>query len=85
MAEPRNPVRQADRDRKGEMFFEYALRMTRRCVRLVDVASAVMMMLATAIVLLLAIIISDHLAPGGLSLWTRWSLRWAARSPKSMP
>ncbi|MCD4823907.1 MAG: hypothetical protein K8S55_04825, partial [Phycisphaerae bacterium] len=59
-----------------EMFFRYALRMTRRRVRLVDIVSAMLLMLAVALCGLLAMVVCDHLATGGLSSQARCLMRW---------
>ncbi|MBN1553775.1 MAG: hypothetical protein JXA11_03450 [Phycisphaerae bacterium] len=53
-----------------------ALRATRYRLRLAELAAAVLLMLALGLAGSLAIIVADHTVPGGLNLWTRWTLRW---------
>lgn len=55
---------------------ESTLRATRFRLRLTDVESALLLMLALGVAGTLAIIVADHVVTGGLSLWTRWTLRW---------
>src|ERR1035437_6608604 len=69
---------------QSELFLEYALRMTKGRLKLVGLASAILLILAVAAVLLLSIVVADHLAPGdkehgpGLSALTLAILRWGA-------
>lgn len=65
------------RPASDEKFLEYVLRSTRNRIRFVDVASAGLVLLAAAVVMLLGIAVADHAAPGGLSRETRSLLRWA--------
>ncbi|HAU38514.1 MAG TPA: hypothetical protein DCX07_12465, partial [Phycisphaerales bacterium] len=60
----------------SELFLEYALRMTKHRLRMVGMASAVLLVLAVATGMLLAIVVADHFVPGGLSAGARTALRW---------
>jgi hypothetical protein len=58
------------------MFFEYALRMTKNRIRLVDLLASLLMVLAVAAGFALAMVVADHFVAGGLSPGLRTALRW---------
>ncbi len=59
-----------------EMFFEYAIRVTRGRVRVVDVLSALLLMSAVGCGFILVVVVCDHTISGGLSDPARGVLRW---------
>ncbi|MHC4984401.1 MAG: hypothetical protein ACYTF6_14690, partial [Planctomycetota bacterium] len=63
--------------RDSELFLEYALRMTKGRLRLVGLASALLVMLAVAVLFFLLAVVADHVVADGLPVGVRTALRWA--------
>lgn len=61
---------------REEMFYSYALRMTKRRIRLMDLASSLLLMAAAGMVMLLVAVILDHASSDGLSASARRIFRW---------
>jgi len=76
METPQQPEDGQPSCKTREMFFEYAIRVTRGHVRVVDVFSALLLMLAVGCGFVLVVVICDHTISGGLSRYTREVLRW---------
>jgi hypothetical protein len=65
-----------DHPSKSSSMLEYTFRATRFRLRLAELGAAILLMLALGIAGSLAIVVADHVASGGLNVWTRWTLRW---------
>jgi hypothetical protein len=59
------------------LYLEYTLRLTKSRIRMVDVLSAGLLMLAILIAVLLSMVICDHYIPGGVSAGARRVVRWS--------
>ncbi|MFB3894563.1 MAG: DUF4175 family protein, partial [Phycisphaerae bacterium] len=61
---------------ESDLFIEYALRMTKGRLRFVGLASALLLMLAIAVAMVLAMVVGDHLISKGMPRGLMALLRW---------
>ena len=63
-----------------ELFLDYALRMTRNRIRMIDLFRALLLMTAAAFGMILIMIVLDHGLDGGLpttGMWVGHAVLWA--------